>query len=233
MLLIENTPNNLGVTISGDYQDFEGLYEALHVVVSDDEYLPAARLRILGVCYDIRHALLGNRDYTFVPNGLTHEIKKHQKLAASDKNVYLMINVLLPEILFILYALNTLSLTYAKNITKEKYAFDLLANSKLIWDPTYTEVRKFQAAIAAGIKNTVTEHAYPRILNTMNRRSAGVEGYFTQYIDLLNHNFIELSAEKRLKTSPSSPKGLSKKMTNIVNWKMKSGNQQVRSMKSA
>ena len=26
-----------------------------------------------------------------------------------------------------------------------------------------------------------------------------MEGYFTQYIDLLNHNFIELSAEKRLK----------------------------------
>lgn len=199
MILVENTPNNLGVIISGDYQDFERLYEALHVVVRDDEYLPAARLRVLGVCYDIRHALMGNRDYTFVPNGLTHEIKKHQKLAASDKNVYLVINVLWPEILFILYALNTFSLTYAKNITKEKYAFDLLTNPKLIWDPTYTEVRKFQAAIAESIKNTVTDHVYSRLLNTMNRRSAGVEGYFTQYIDLLNHNFMEMSAEKRLK----------------------------------
>ena len=59
------------------------------MIVSDEEFLPAARGRVLGVCYDIRHVLMGNRDYTFVPNGLTHEIKKYQKFAASDNNVYL------------------------------------------------------------------------------------------------------------------------------------------------
>ncbi len=46
---------------------------ALHAIVGSEEEHPTydmARIRALGVCYDIRHALMGNREMEFVENGL-------------------------------------------------------------------------------------------------------------------------------------------------------------------
>ena len=75
---------------------------------------------MLGICYDIRHALMGNREYQFVENGLTDEIKKYQGFIASDKNIYLKIYVLWPEMLFVLWALNDFSCTTLKKLQRIK-----------------------------------------------------------------------------------------------------------------
>lgn len=96
------------------------------MIVEDEEYFSSARIRVLGICYDIRHALMGNREYQFVENGLTDEIKKYQGFIASDKNIYLIIYVLWPEMLFVLWALNDFSLHYAKKITKNQSMYNLL-----------------------------------------------------------------------------------------------------------
>ena len=58
MIEITSTPNYAGVTITGDFYDFNQLYETLHMVVGDEEKYPvysSARLRVLGLCYDIRY----------------------------------------------------------------------------------------------------------------------------------------------------------------------------------
>ena len=40
MIYVKNTPNNTGVAVYGDHRDFEGLYEALHDIVgNEDEFL--------------------------------------------------------------------------------------------------------------------------------------------------------------------------------------------------
>ena len=79
MLKVSATTNLAGVTISGDHSDLETLYDSLHEVVGDEgEYRghAAARIRVLGVCYDIRHALMGDREILFVDNGMDTEKMK-------------------------------------------------------------------------------------------------------------------------------------------------------------
>ncbi|MCB8818349.1 DUF6904 family protein [Desulfosporosinus shakirovi] len=80
MLKVSATENLAGVTISGDQSDFETLYDSLHEIVGDEEdhpYHEGARLRVLGVCYDLRHALMGDReiimikDYAWLENYIT------------------------------------------------------------------------------------------------------------------------------------------------------------------
>jgi hypothetical protein len=64
MIYVENTPNNTGVAVYGDHRDFEGLYEALHDIVgNEDEFVnhEVVRIRVLAVCYDLRHAMMGDR----------------------------------------------------------------------------------------------------------------------------------------------------------------------------
>ncbi|NMA52038.1 MAG: hypothetical protein GX949_03395, partial [Peptococcaceae bacterium] len=54
MIFVKNTPNNTGVAVYGDHRDFEGLYEALHDIVgNEDEFVnhEVVRIRVLAVCY--------------------------------------------------------------------------------------------------------------------------------------------------------------------------------------
>ena len=109
MIYVKNTPNNVGVSIYGDCLDFDMLYDALHTIVGNEEQYTAyeaARIRVLGVCYDLRHALMGDREIEFVDNGIDDEKRKHMSVLASDKNVYLKINVLWSEMLFVTMVLN-------------------------------------------------------------------------------------------------------------------------------
>lgn len=202
MIFAKNTPNNAGVAIYGDFMDFENLYEALHTVVGDEgefvEY-DAARIRVLGVCYDIRHALMGDRELEFVDNGMDEEKKRRMSVLAPDKNVYLKIYVLWPEMLFVTMALNEFLELHAKKLAKKRYSSNLFAESKIKWDSAIAQVRMLQAAVADCLKQTVSEGAYARMLNVMNSTYVSVCRYITQYIDILNNKFIRMSSEKRLK----------------------------------
>lgn len=216
MIFAKNTPNNLGVAIYGDYMDFENLYESLHNVVGDEnenyEYY-SSRMRVLAVCYDIRHALMGDREFEFVDNGLDEDKKRRMEVIAPDKNMYLKINVLWPEMLFVMIALNDFLDLYAKKLAKTKYSSNLYAEVKVSWDSTIAQVRKLQSAVAETLKQTISESSYSRVLNAMNGSYVFTYRYITQYIDSLNHKFINMDAEKRLKNISIFAKRISKKET--------------------
>jgi hypothetical protein len=197
---VKNTPNNTGVAVYGDYMDFEELYEALHSIVGDeDEFISyeAARLRVLGVCYDIRHALMGDREIEFIDNGMNEDKMRRLSTITHDKNIYLTIHVLWPEILFVAMALNDFIRLYAKKQAKKSY--DVLMDKQNIWDPSIAHVRIFQAAIAKCMKETIPESSISRTMKLMIKDYTWFDGYATQYLDLLNCKFLDMDKEKRLK----------------------------------
>lgn len=212
MIFAKNTPSNTGIAIYGDFMDFETLYEALHNVVGDEDELIgyySARIRVLGVCYDIRHAIMGNREYEFVDNGLDEDKKRRMEVLAPDKNMYLKIYVLWPEMLFVTIALNDFLELYAKKQAKTKYSSNLYADAKVSWDNTIAQVRILQAAVARCLKQTISETAYARLLNVMNGSYVSTYKYTTQYIDVLNNKFINMNEEKRIKSISTFAKRIS------------------------
>lgn len=209
MIHVKNTTNNTGVAIYGDHMDFEILYEALHNVLGDEgEFVSydAARIRVLGVCYDIRHALMGDREIEFVDNGMNPEKMKWMSKVTPEKNVYLKINVLWPEMLFVIMALNDFVRLYARK--KAKKSYDLMLNKQTVWNEEIAHVRVLQAAVAKCIKETVTEASFRRMMNLMNKDYTWVDGYATQYLDILNCRFLNMNSEKRLKSIPTMAKRL-------------------------
>ena len=212
MIFVKNTPNNTGVAIYGDYMDFENLYEALQTVVgNEDEFVTydAARIRVLGVCYDIRHALIGDREIESVDNGMDDEKKRRMSVLAPDKNVYLKINVLWPEMLFVTMALNDFIRLYARK--KAKKSYDFMLDKQNIWDEAIALVRFFQAAVVKCIKETVSEASFSRMMNLMNKDYTWFDGYTRQYLDILNCRFIDMDSEKRLKSIPIMTKRLAER----------------------
>ncbi|WP_134702997.1 hypothetical protein [Ammoniphilus sp. YIM 78166] len=209
MIFAKNTPNNMGIAVYGDYLDIEELYEALHAIVGEEEEYPAyetARLRVLGVCYDMRHALMGNREMEFVENGLDDEKKKWLGVIAPDKNIYLKFHVFWPEMLFVLMALNDFVKLYARKNAKKSY--DVMVDKRNIWDPSIAMVRVFQSSVIKCIKETVSDASFPRMMNLMNKDYTWFDHYATQYVDILNCRFMDMDKDKRIKSIPTMAKRL-------------------------
>ncbi|MBP1933231.1 DUF6904 family protein [Ammoniphilus resinae] len=209
MIFAINTPNHAGISILGDNMDFEELYETLHAIVGEEgEFLShdSARLRVLGVCYDIRHALMGDREIQFMDNGMDAEKKKWLGVITPDKNIYLKFNVLWPEILFVIMALNDFVRLYAGKNAKK--AYHAMTDKRNIWDPSITHVRAFQSAVMKCIKETVSSPSYTRMLNMMHKDYTWFDNYVTQYVDILNCRLIDMDKEKRIKNIPTMAKRL-------------------------
>ena len=193
MLQINNTPHYAGVTVAGDYQDLDELYEALHLIVGEEDELPAydsVRLRVLGVCYDIRHSMMGDRGAITVPNGFDRERARYMPIIAPETNVYLTFEVMWPELLFVSFSLNDFIELYEKRSNTHP------------WDPTIIAVRKFQGAVARCLQETLSEskfgHIKKYIRPWMNYSYGLYSNYPTQYVDQLNTKFLKMKPEKRL-----------------------------------
>ncbi|MDC3418073.1 DUF6904 family protein [Aquibacillus salsiterrae] len=212
MLFAENTPNNAGVKIYGDFMDFENLYESLHEVVGEEGDYPAyqgGQLRVLGVCYDIRHAIMGDREFHFVDNGLDQDKMRRTSMITSDKNLYMSFYVYWPEVLFVNMVLNDFTHIYAAQKTNK--AYNRLTHKNTIWDSTIAQVRMFQAAIAKVIKSSVSESSYARVIGLMNSDYNDMAHFTTQYLDLLNIKFLKMDKEKRQKNITVMIKRLAEK----------------------
>ncbi len=191
MIFVKHTPNYAGVAVYGDCLDFEDLYDALHDVVGkENEYIAyqGVRMRVLGFCYELRHALMGNRVFEFVDNGMDENRMKEFAMITPKKNIYVGTHILWPEILFIIMCLSDFILLRQKKI---KYPE---------WDTNTAAVHKFQAAVAECLKQLVTETSYKRILNMISHDYTWFYGYTIQYIDILNGRFLAMNKEKRLKS---------------------------------
>ena len=105
MLQTKPTEQLTGITIKGDYKDFYELVESIHRItgLNDDqtEIYYGVKNRLLGICYDIRHAFMGDRDIVLEDNGMRKEIMKWHKQITPIQNVYYSVEVLFPEAIFV------------------------------------------------------------------------------------------------------------------------------------
>lgn len=204
MITVKNTLNLTGVTISGDFDDLYNLVEAFHEI-SINEYAERHQqyirisTRLLGICYDIRHAYQGDREIELVANNMTEDKMKWHSLITPQNNVYYSCNCLYPEMFFGMLAINALVKLRMMDLTKKKYSFNEAMDKKVIWDETITTIRRFQAAFVKCVKDTLAEPTFARWLNVMNSDHIFIEDIAVQYIDLINIKYINMSKEKRLK----------------------------------
>ena len=85
----------------------------------------------------------------------------------------------------------------------------MMLDKKVIWDEHIAHVRLFQSAVSKCIGNTVSDKAYARMLNIMNKGYPWMKHYITQYLDILNEKFIHMDREKRLENISRMAKKLS------------------------
>ena len=213
MITVENTENLTGVKISGDFYDFQALVDAFYAVSIDEDDTRNSKYfdnstRVLGLCYDIRHAFMGDREITLVENGMTRELMVFHSQITPEKNVYFEVNYLYPETIFVTAALNELIDIYQKKNSKPKNEYFAAVNKAVIWDNHVAILRVFQAAFCNCIRETLTPTTFTRWLNTMNERYSHVLLMSGHYLDYKNLEYLKLDKEKRQKKLSSISKSI-------------------------
>lgn len=188
MLSIQPTEHLTGARISGDFWDIDELVNAIYHVIGDENRYydyQGARNRLLQVCLDLRHATKGERHIEFVLNGIHKGISRKQELLLPEKNVYFAVEILMPELIF-----SALSLNDFISLHKE-----VIDNSE--WNEHIATIRKFQAQIADCLEELMEAEQYTLFIATLHAKSPIYFRYATQYVDVLNIEYLSLSKEER------------------------------------
>ena len=204
MIRMENTANLAGVTISGDYYDFETVVDAFYQISIDEKdqkhtgYRNVST-RILGICYDIRHAMMGDRDILLTENGMNNERMAFHSQITPRHNLYYSCNILYPEMLFAMKVLNDLVKLYMESLVKPSESYFAAMSKEVLWDKHIPIIRSFQSAFTDCLKEVLTPNSFVRWKNLVFKSYTNTAGFCLQYLDLKNIEYLEINREQRLK----------------------------------
>lgn len=192
MIKVTHTPNMTGVLLAGDAEDFEALYDALHTIVGPEEMafaLTQARIRVLGLCYDLRHARMGNRSVGFQEHGLDVDQLKYLGIVGPTQNLVLSFETYWPEMLYIVFVLNEFIEQYERQPKTHT------------WDEHIAIVRLLQSKVLQLAGETMTEKQFASFKKWTNGTKALSYGFYanfyTQYVDYLNLLWVAMDREER------------------------------------
>ncbi|MEC1178072.1 hypothetical protein P9B03_06215 [Metasolibacillus meyeri] len=188
MLTIQPTTLLTGARISGDYWDLDQLVNAIYQITGDEKRYydyQGSRDRILNVCYKLRQATKGEHHIDYIANGINRGIQIKQKKMMPEKNIYFGVDILWPELLFTTIALNDFIRLHQ----------ELIDDSP--WNQHIATVRNFQALVIDNLYELIGEEHYAIFLHVLNEKVAAYFRYATQYVDVLNIEYLSLSKEER------------------------------------
>lgn len=190
MLKIKSTVNLTGITVSGNYDDLNTLCDAFESVIGSDGdyfYEAASRLRILSVCHEIRHACQGERetiDNYAVP--------------------YYTFRVLWPEAVFVAAVLdNFILLSIAKKLYANRIPELLTKQMQTVSPDHIALIHYFQDLVWNELERVVGEGQIKTIfgeyndLRWMHFKYPQLDGFYTQWLDLLNIKYLCSKPEDR------------------------------------
>lgn len=203
MIKFENTENLTGVSLTGDFDDLYNLVEAFHNITVDEYseknsgYVEMST-RVLGICYDIRHAYQGDREVVLMENYMDEEKMKYHSIITPKKNLYYKCKLLYPEMLYVTIALNALIELRMKELSKKKSTYEIYNDKNVVWDDTIAIIRSFQAQFVKCVKEILVDRSFNMWLKYMNN-TFHIVAMYHQYLDLLNLQYLNMTKEKRIK----------------------------------
>lgn len=207
MIFVKPTENLTGITIQGDFNDFYEMVDSIYRMSAEDEgdeltdlYF-GVKSRLLGMCYDIRHAYMGDRDIILEDNGMHEELMKWHKIITPTQNVYYSVNILFPEAIFIAASVPKMyffsSLYYGTNgkIKEQETGLPSFLYSDYIRDKANLDI--LCAGIWQALGEAIGDEELEKIIRLLERSYESYVNYATHYIDKCNIELIKTDVKKR------------------------------------
>lgn len=225
MLQVKPTEHLTGITIQGDYKDFYELVDSIYRItgLDDDpkEIYYGVKNRLLGMCYDIRHAFMGDRDIVLEDNGMSDEVMKWHEMITPTQNVYYSVNVLFPEAIFVAVSVPQMyifSSVYYGMKGKRKEADDQLPPvpySDYIRDKANLDV--LCAGVWQALGKVIGDEELEKLIRLIQRTDESYIYYVTHYIDKCNIELLKTESDKRKDKIRNIAKRIVKKPQAYIN----------------
>ena len=223
MISAKPTEHLTGILIEGEYEDFYEMVKSIYRMTGleedhEDRYW-SVKNRLLGICYDIRHAFQGDRNVKLVDNGANDELMKWHSMVLPGKNLHYSVEVLFPEALFVAFSIPELyfpsSVYYGERARKhqkkeahprsfvDKYA-DYIRDQAML--------DMLSSVILSAFADVIGDENFEKVLSQRGKSySYEYENYATQYVDKCNVDYLKTAPEKRKDKLKNIAKRLLKK----------------------
>lgn len=203
MLQTKPTEHLMGVTIQGDFLDFYNLVDSIYSMtgVEDDpnEYHYGVKKRLLGVCYDIRHGYMGDRDILLEDNGMNLDKMKANNMITPKQNVYYSVNILFPEAIFVAAAVPRIymysSCYYGMRGQRAKMDLQPKSYANYLRDKSNLDV--LCAGIWQALGAVIGDEEIEKIISLVQNNNESYINYATHYIDKCNIELYKTEVSKR------------------------------------
>lgn len=187
--------------MTGDIHDLMTLVDSIYRLTSigseNEACLFSISNRLLGLCYDIRHAYQGDRDLILVENGMNHELMKRQQQLAPLQNVYYHVNLLFPDVLFVTMSVKTLYTVAKKRIGLGNFEEGIPPYSMAQYSKDKAYMDYFCAGIWGTVQEILGQEETDKLLHYYERTGENYLNYAAQYIDKLTVEYVKTELEKR------------------------------------
>ena len=203
MLQIAPTEHLTGVTVRGDFQDFYELVDSIYRLcgLDDDreDIYYGVKNRLLGACYEIRHAFMGDREIALCDNGMTEDLMKYRDVAAPTQNVYDGTKLLFPEAIFLAAAVPEMmlfsSMEYGERGKLKHTDLPGLLYGDYLRDKANLYV--FCSGIWQALGTVIGDESLEKLMYLKERTHETYMNYVTHYIDKCNIELLRAPQEKR------------------------------------
>lgn len=203
MLKTKPTEHLMGITIQGDYNDFFELVDSIYSITgleedSADMYY-GVKNRLLGICYDIRHAYQGDRNVILVDNNMDDDKMKWHEMITPEQNVYYSVEVLFPEAIFVAAAVPNMHMFsdkyYGSRAIKSEMNIPPVPFSNLMRDKANLDV--LCSGIWQALGQVIGDEELEKIIHAYHLARESYMDYATQYIDKCNIELYKTAVDKR------------------------------------
>lgn len=192
MLKVELTKNYAGVTIYGDYNDLNFLYDAINYLIhkdpsSDGEY--TMQNHLYGFLYDVRHAYQGQRGAILIDNDIndnTREWFKFKKKDITDKNICFCFNYLLPDVF--------LDMILIKYFIRK---VDKKVND--IYNPYINMVNYFYSLVLHSLEELLTEIKFNKVKKGLLESAVTDSIFIPQWFEIISIDYAKMTKKRREK----------------------------------
>ncbi len=212
MISAKPTEHLTGITIEGEYDDLYEMVDSIYRMTGleddyDDEYW-SVKNRLLGICYDIRHAYQGDRDVKLIDNGATDELMKWHSMIMPRQNIHYSVEVLFPEALFVAFSIRELFLPsssyygeWARRIQKKEANPDKFVNKYSDYIRDRAMLSMLSSVILSAFSEVIGDEDFEKVMNLQQTNPYGLgyeyAHYATQYVDKCNIEYLKTAPEKR------------------------------------
>ena len=204
MIQAKVTKNLTGISIQGDYDDFNDLVNAIYRMTGVDcneaGLYGEVNMRLLGLCYDIRHAYMGDREVVLKDNVLNEELKEEKGIKNCNQNIYHSVNILYPEALFLALAIPNIFISckyyyYGKRDECDQEFKMFSSNSDYLKDKALLTL--LSAVIFQSLEEVIGSDEFNKVYKLIKNSREYYMHYVTQYVDYCNLEFLKTDINKR------------------------------------